>query len=243
MPLVTVQAATKSPNFVDASRGGPLPGGGLAGSAPWTRTRELTGAVGADLAATRPSGLEAGRPDNQWLSRTIGTVLVQPGDGQAEVARTERLGAVAHQDDNGAGTRVGDEDGRGRPGVTAQLGQRRGGLNDQFGDLDRGTLPDEVLERCPRHGNWCGPRSLAVCGYIPRPIGADQSAEFFEIAAGCPRGSAPPRAEREADRGDQTELQSARAAGHVSLSDEPEVAIIRWAFRSAALTAPVWRSY
>src|ERR1700737_5436928 len=112
-------------------------------------------------------------------------VLVQPGDRKAEVTSPERPGTIAREHHDGAGTKVRDKEGGGR----------------DLRDVGCGTLPDGVLERRPGDDDRGRARSLAVSAYVPGRIGANETAQFIEIAARCPGASAPPAAHREANRG------------------------------------------
>src|ERR1700682_1120483 len=78
--------------------------------------------------------LEAGYPDDQGLSGTIGPVIAQPGGGQVKLPRPERSGALTHQHNNSTGSTVRHEDGRG----------------GEVGHLGCGAVPDTVLEGRPR---------------------------------------------------------------------------------------------
>lgn len=120
-------------------------------------------------------------------------MVVQPGDCSAQVARPERLAAVAHQHDDGADIQIRNEDGGVRPDGAARLGMRRLGLNGQVRDLGCGTLPDEIFEPRPRRDDRSQARRLAISLHIPGPIGANQPAQIFEIATRCSRESAPPQ--------------------------------------------------
>src|ERR1700694_1879628 len=87
------------------------------------------------------------------------------------------------------------------------------GLDDQGRDLSRGTLPDQVLEPCPRNDDRLSSCPLTVPIHIPGAIGANQAAQLLEIAAGCPRDSAPPAAQGgEVENQRETERKCVRGA-------------------------------
>src|ERR1700737_3706358 len=114
-------------------------------------------------------------------------MVVQPGDGQPQVTGPERLAGISKQPPPPARPRVRNQDGGDRLDVSSGLRPWRGRLNDQVGDLGRGTVPDVVLEPRPGDNDGCRPWFLPVTADVPGPIGADQAPQIFEIAAGCPR--------------------------------------------------------